>query len=49
MANEYFKYAKTACEYFHMDMPPYEEYKGNDIFGMVMCARVDVIYLCLRI
>ena len=21
-----------------MDMPSYEEYKGNDIFGMVMCA-----------
>ena len=38
MANEYFKYAKTACEYFHIDMPPYEEYKGNDIFGMDMSA-----------
>ena len=41
MANEYFKYAKTACEYFHMDMPSYEEYKGNDIFGMVMCAPCE--------
>lgn len=39
LINRNMKYVKSACAYFHMDIPSYEEYEGNEILGMVMCAK----------